>query len=387
MDEAGARALMERLSVTDLPPSLVDIGLARRHGARRLRWRRWGLAGAPLVAAAAVVAVILGAEAITSPGGGRGPGGQPAPPVVSAHAQFNPLAPYAAFGWLPKGDRRGLNSPASTPSLLQLTAGTPAKGQFMLSVWAPGACSLDPARAQARLRDKHHPTLNCQQDSSDGWAVQLSRPGPTVAGRPSFWFDGSALAWAYTPHAWAALVTYKHGTPVSGPTLAKVAARIRYAATRRPSVKFPFQFTGLPASWRVLSDIWRATPAGLLVSTNHQFGSGTIVGPRNGNVPGVIGQIVIQPGTSPCPFFRGANHSQRVVLHGVTATVTHFANSGAPAYQGLCIPETNGLHVAFLEFRQPGQTGFAFGGVTGIFLHHLRLIGPDPAAWTTHPLG
>ena len=30
---------------------------------------------------------------------------------------------------------------------------------------------------------------------------------------------------------------------------------------------------------------------------------------------------------------------------------------------------------------------FLIGGVTGIFLHHLRLLGPDPANWTTHPLG
>src|ERR1700722_2065734 len=73
MDEAGARALMERLSVTEPPPSLVNVGLARQHGARRLRRRRWGLAGAPLLAAARVAAVVLGAAAITGPGG-AGPG-------------------------------------------------------------------------------------------------------------------------------------------------------------------------------------------------------------------------------------------------------------------------------------------------------------------------
>ena len=35
----------------------------------------------------------------------------------------------------------------------------------------------------------------------------------------------------------------------------------------------------------------------------------------------------------------------------------------------------------------PGRGGFVFGGVTGIFLRHLRLLGPDPATWTRHPPG
>src|SRR6516165_3573209 len=59
MDEAGARALMERLSATEPPPSRVDIGLARQRGRTLARRRRWVLAGAPLLAAAAVVAVVV----------------------------------------------------------------------------------------------------------------------------------------------------------------------------------------------------------------------------------------------------------------------------------------------------------------------------------------
>jgi hypothetical protein len=71
----------------------------------------------------------------------------------------------------------------------------------------------------------------------------------------------------------------------------------------------------------------------------------------------------------------------------VQAIVTRFTGGGVPPYQGLGIPETNGLHVHFLEFPEPGRAGFAFGGVTGVFTHHLCLLGPDPANWTTRPLG
>ena len=80
-------------------------------------------------------------------------------------------------------------------------------------------------------------------------------------------------------------------------------------------------------------------------------------------------------------------HWRRVVLNGVPAIVAHFSPSGSRPFQGLCVPETNGMHVSFFEFSEPGQTGVPLGGVTGLFTHHLRLLGPDPANWTTHPLG
>ena len=71
----------------------------------------------------------------------------------------------------------------------------------------------------------------------------------------------------------------------------------------------------------------------------------------------------------------------------MTAIVTLFSAGVPRPYQGLCIAETNGLHVMFLEYPGPGHAGFAFGGVTGVFKHHLRLLGPDPGNWTTRPLG
>jgi hypothetical protein len=386
MDEAGARALMERLSATEQPPSRVDIGLARQRGGTLLRRRRWALAGAPLLAAGAVMALVLGIGAIT--GGGGGPRIPPAPSAPAIRHPFNPLAPYAAFGWLPKGVPHNVNSTGSTLAQLQLAVGSPAKGQFSLTAWTRGACNLDAAQVRAGLRRQHHPMLNCE-DAVNGWGANLSRPAPAVGGHPAFWFYGHMLAWEYARHAWATLYVSRHGTPIPAATIVKVAAHVRFAATAKPAVKFPFQLTGLPASWQVLSVAgWRATAAGLLAGANNEAGMTTAVGRADGPVTGTIGQIVITPGKSSCPFFRGpANWSRRVVLGGVTATVTHFTGSGVRPYQGLCIRETNGLSVHFLEFPEPGNSGFAFGGVVGVFSHHLHLLGADPAHWTTRPIG
>jgi len=387
MDEAGARALMERLSATEPPPSRVDIGLARQRGHTLARRRRWALAGAPLLAAV-VVAVLVGIGAIA--GGGGGPEIPPAAPLTrSVPHRFNPLAPYAAFGWLPKGLPRHVNSPGSTQAELQLMVGSQAKGEFALTVWARGTCNLDAAQARAYLRTHVHPLLNCAQDAGIGWSDTLSRPAPAIGGHPGFWFAGQALAWEYAPHAWATLYVSRRGTPVRPATTLGVAAHVRFAATAKPAVKFPFQLTGLPASWRMTSvAAWRATGNGLLATTSNEFGSTNAVGRVDGPATGTIGQIVITPGKGRCPFFRGSSQrSQRVDLGGVTAIVTHFTGSGIRPYQGLCIPERDGLYVHFLEFPEPGHAGFAFGGVTGVYRHHLRLLGPIPANWTTRPIG
>jgi hypothetical protein len=204
-----------------------------------------------------------------------------------------------------------------------------------------------------------------------------------------FWYNGRELAWEYAPHAWATLSAYRHGVAVPAATIVKVAAHLKYAATAQPSVRFPYQLTGLPASWRFTSAPWQATTGGLVAGPSgaaEEFGGYPSIGPANGRTAGAIPLIVITPGKSRCPFFHGSSTSQRVVLHGVTAVLTHFAGDGARPYQGLCVPEADGLHVMYLENPKPGRGGFAFGGVTGIFLHHLHLLGPSPAGWTTRPL-
>ena len=60
MDEAEARAVLERVAGDETPPMRIDIALARRKGRARLRWRRAAMVGGvPAVAAIAAVAVIV----------------------------------------------------------------------------------------------------------------------------------------------------------------------------------------------------------------------------------------------------------------------------------------------------------------------------------------
>src|SRR6516164_1342246 len=100
MIEDQVRALFTSIADGEPVPSRVNTGLALRRGRARLRWRRAGLAGAPVLAAAAVAAVALAVGAAPFRPG-------PGPAIVAPSAaprQFNPLAPYAAFGWLPSGN-------------------------------------------------------------------------------------------------------------------------------------------------------------------------------------------------------------------------------------------------------------------------------------------
>ena len=98
MDETGVRALLECVADDPAPPSRVDIAAARQRGRRRIRRHRAALAAAPLAAAAAVALVVSGVIP-ASLGLGRGGGLHPGP--VTPRSRFNPLQPYAAFGWLP----------------------------------------------------------------------------------------------------------------------------------------------------------------------------------------------------------------------------------------------------------------------------------------------
>src|SRR5262249_35794386 len=160
-----------RLSTTEPPPSHVDIEPAPQRGSTLLRRRRWAIAAAPLLAAAAVAATALGLGAIT--GTGRAAGIKPIPSAPAVHHPSHPrdpLAPYAAFGWLPKGVPHYVNSPYSTLAQLQLAVGSPANGNFELTVWARGTCNLDAAQVRADLRRQRHPLLDCE-DAKIGWAA------------------------------------------------------------------------------------------------------------------------------------------------------------------------------------------------------------------------
>ena len=368
MDEAGARVLLDRMSAAPAPPSAVDIGLARRRGRSRLRRRRWGTALTPVLAAAAVAAIVLGTGALT--GGTRNSNhGSPRPvsPIAPPH-RFNPLRPYATFGWLPPGVPRTADITQSLPAEQIVLTGTLQTGEYQLTAWAPGTCDRDATQLARALQRHRHPQLNCMQNPSAGSVVQAVSQAAPVHGRPAFWMRGRFLTWEYAPHSWVTLQAYRRGTPVPAATMLRVAASVRYGDPNAPGPRFPYQLTGIPASWQVTAVHWKAS---------NLLGKGLSAG--------LVDQLLVTPGKGRCWF--DPTGSRRMTLNGVKAIFTVFRQPGARTYQGLCVPEADGLSVFFLLFRAHGEHGYPFGGAARLFLHHLRLLGPDPANWTTRPLG
>jgi hypothetical protein len=372
MDEAGARALLERVGATPAPPSGVDIGLARERGRRRLRRRRLGTALAPVLAAAAVTGIILGTGALaggtgTGPGAGKGHPG-PVSPVPSRPPQrFDPLRLYATFGWLPPGVSHGAEIARSLPTEQISLSGSPRTGQYQITDWASGMCNRDAAQLARALRRHRQPLLRCGPGPSEGWPMEVRSQAPPVHGRPGFWLDGGTLAWQYAPRSWAYLDTNRRGRAVPPAVMLRVASAIRYGVPA-PAPRFPYQLTGLPASWRVTNARWKTSSL-----------------PGSQLWAGLIEQVQVMPGRVRCWFDPTA--SRRITLTGAKAVLTVYRQPGVPSYQGLCVRETDGLSVNFLLFRAPHSHTYPLGGAARVFLHHLHLLGPDPAKWTTSPLG
>jgi hypothetical protein len=176
------------------------------------------------------------------------------------------------------------------------------------------------------------------------------------------------LTWEYAQGSWATLQAYRRGTPVPAAILLRVAASVQYGDSNAPRPRFPYQLTGIPASWQVTAIHWKAS---------NLLGKGLSAG--------LVGQLMVTPGKSTCWFDPAG--SRRMTLNGVKAIFTVFRQPGTRTYQGLCVPEVDGLSVLFLLNRAQGEHGFPFGGAAQLFLHHLHLLGPDPANWTTRPLG
>src|SRR5580698_7479365 len=75
-----------RLGHADQPPTTVDLGLARVKGRRRLRWRRAGIMGGPVLAMGLVAGLLVN---------GIGPGTGNSSPAVANGVTGGPLCAVA----------------------------------------------------------------------------------------------------------------------------------------------------------------------------------------------------------------------------------------------------------------------------------------------------
>jgi hypothetical protein len=327
MDETRARALLQLAAESQPEGGGVNIDLARSQGRRRLRWRRAAAAGGTALAAVAVIIAVAvplgsGGRAQVSQSGGHRPASAVGPP-----RQFNPLIPYATFGWLARG--ASLDGGQIAPSNIYITEGRgPA---WALTAFVPSRCNLTSQQVLQQLRHHHAPLLNCSASSSAGMAGTVTSVAPRVNGHLAFWTrDRGYLAWEYARRSWAWLAG--PGQAPAGEVV-KVAASVRYAVATAPSIKFPVRLTGLPSSSRVSAMYYVADGRVLRASQYTLTGSG----------PGDP-HLTVDPASarSGCYFYPG--QSARRFIHGYRVIVSHLkAVRGNPPIQQLCAAHADGM--------------------------------------------
>ena len=394
MDDNSVIALLESITDPPEPSSRVDVNAARRRGRRRQRlWR----AGAPALAVVAVAAAVTVPRALYSGAERTGvstlqiispsPSVSRPPMPASAPARFNVLVPYAAFGWLPAG-YSAANIPLNTggelnsgPTELDLTATSPHGGAVNLTVYAKGACTT---------------ASPCFTPTA---------AAPDVNGRPARWVnDGRRLAWEYAPDAWATVYdspgpsatetgtgkaklprgAVKPGqlpvTTTSRDLLIRVASAVKYAQAK--PLLFSFKLTSpLPAGWRLSEQSFHVVAGRLLADG---LNAGPAADPSALSI-GASAQF------NACNYVDG--QSSYVTRDGVNWEYRVLDDHIAKNVEMLCSTATvDGLQVnIYLDMAPevagapplPGST--QLGGAFGVY-EKLRLLGPDPANWTTNPL-
>jgi hypothetical protein len=355
MDEARARALLRLAASAPPPDGGVDVELARRRGRRRLRSRRAGLGGISALATLAVVAIPL---RVLGPGPGTPPPGthasataSPRPAVaVTPPRRFNPLIPYVAFGWLPHG---------SVPAGGQLSAGLAyitAGRDWAADVFAAGRCR--------RLGGELHCTLG-----SGGYIFEVGPAAPRVNGHRAYWTapPGRSLLWQYARDSWAEL---SPASRASAREILKVAATLRYHVATRPSIRFPVQLTAMSPAWHV-AGMYFKYDAGVLRASQYELAGG-VGSPA----------IAADPGPPMHCYFYPNGQSRHETINGYRVTVNYFPpQSGRSAEQQVCVPEADGLNLFYSTFGRAASPS-----AVALFAHHTRLLGTNPAAWTTQPL-
>ena len=373
MDEVTARAGLRELVRGEAPPAGIDVGLAMRKGRTRLRWLLAAIAGAvPALAAAGVLAAIgLGALPLGS--GGPQPITVRHRPATAPH-RFSPLVPYAAFGWLPPG--KHITQAVTSAASEDFEVGPDGSaGSWDLIVYNAGACNYTSGQLLKLVSSHARPTLKCtlNWDTFEGRATLANRvtaAAPPVNGHRAFWqrpvcntnqcdLARARLVWSYAPGGWAWL-----SGPSRGDAL-KIARNVTFGARAGQPITFPVAVTGAPSSWRI-SQVQSVQVGQALVAQQWVLG-------RTSAAPSF--SVYPQPPAKRWCTLEPASAARHRVINGfrVTTTVTVQGSQ-------VCTSYADGLSVYI--FTGANVTPDA----AAIFAHHLRLLGADPAGWTTQPV-
>jgi hypothetical protein len=356
------------------PPRRVTVEAVRRRVVRH----RAVMAAATAAAAAAAVAVAIAV--------GAAPFRPAAPPAAgpAAPRQFNPLIPYLSFGWLPAGGKLVAGGTGQKVMYLIARPKLDARSEWNLSVYAAGRCTL--VAAPRRLTCSAGPTM------------QISGRAPAVRGHRAFWTGSpdSSLVWQYARGGWAWLyLPFPYDSPLlHNPAkrkairrdAVKVARHVRYGAATPPLV-FAAQLTGLPSQWRV-SSVYYLPDAGVLRASRYTLNAATVGSVTSdgglqfqNNLP----WVEIDPVTArhnSCYFYPGGKVSRgkstREIINGYPVIVSQLDHGR----HQVCAANARGLAVLIAEIGPHPSLSPA-----SLFRHHLRLLGTNPANWTSKPIG
>jgi hypothetical protein len=395
MLETDIRDLFDRLAAEQPPPPHISMPAARRTARRRLAWRRTGTLGAPLLAVAAVISVAV-ASAI--PGGGLGVGQGPvASPVAPKY--FNPLRPFASIRWLPAGFGP-LEATTSRVGIGYVSVGR--AGSVSFSASSSGRCRLDghdlrcgtapgvtpalfPLGSQAGVVDGHPAYLVTLHvgatPSPEQSPLTLRSPEPTTSPQPSGSSVQSAaaravsgtLTWQYARGGWAMLYVMAPGNAFLR-TVLRIARSIRFGPAVASYIRFPYQLTRAPADWHVTS-VQAVSQHDVLSAQFYDVTAGQSddqwVSPPPRNVVAIVGDET----PTACGHSAG---SRTVRINGYAVVLT----PPRPMWMvpQLCGGDIDGVGLTIYTASRPAISA------ASLFAHHFRILGPDPANWTTVPI-
>jgi hypothetical protein len=368
VDENGMRTLLRDIADTETPPARVDLDQAIAAGGRQRRARLAGAGGSVLAAGAAIAVAVAVAVAPNPKTAPAMTSQSPAAAVTRAPAQFDPLVPYAAFGWLPAGYVTGVEEASmSTTRSIQLAATHPnGWGLIQLTVDAKGACTGSPPKS-----------LTCPGTNDDTLYLNSLTRAPDVNGRPAYWAAikykaGVYLAWQYAPGAWAALEALTGGpvTYADRTQLERVAAHVRYDQRTPLTVSF---WVRLPAGWTAGEAAFSPGPSGTLDAT--QVSAGPADDPQ-----------AVDMVATPSSGAGGCKGTPNTTLDGTPATL--LVSGNPPAYQSLCAADVDGVSVytaVYYALITTGDQPVLPGGALAL-AKDMHLLGSRVSDWTNHPL-
>src|SRR5258706_11655871 len=188
MDDAQIRRVVDGPAENLELPSAVGLEKARTAGRRRIRWWRLAAVGSVLAVAAAVAIALSVIGSLGSAGqNGRIRHSMPAEPRRSPRS-FNPLVPYASFGWLPSGAR--VTTFDLTRTLVSVETG-PGRTRSRWR-WMPQSPAICPARSAIACEPRFCEaprSLACMAQRRPRVLSRLPLTGaaPAVRGRRAWW--------------------------------------------------------------------------------------------------------------------------------------------------------------------------------------------------------